>query len=242
MNIIRNASFAAWMIGSLWQLRPMRRGIDRARAAGDYVTEREEILKATTSWGSRIVKHYGVTLEVSGETALPAGPVLFVSNHEAYGDIVMFTAAITNKQFGFIAKGALGKLPLFGKWILRIRSLFLKRDDARETLRVFKIGDEYLEEGFSLVIFPEGTRRLGNPPKPFNRGSFKLATRAEVPIVPVSISGTYDLYEKNGYPSPGVVKFHIHPAVATTGLRGSESKLCEQVENTIKSKLEEWTQ
>jgi 1-acyl-sn-glycerol-3-phosphate acyltransferase len=148
---------------------------------------------------------------------------------------------ITNKQFGFIAKESLSRVPVFGKWIGRIKSLFLSRNDARAALAVFRRGEEWLKDGFSLVIFPEGTRSRGETMGHFKRGSLRLAVKAGVPVVPMSISGTWRLFEEKGYVRSGDVRCHIHPPIETQGLSKAESaELADRVERIIRSKVDEW--
>ena len=241
MKIFRQIGFAVWMFFNLHRLSYCKKAIVKAKKLLDYKTEQEQILETTKEWGASIVNHYGIKVDVEGEKTLPEGPVLFVSNHEGYADIVVFMVGITTKQFGFVAKEELAKIPVFGKWILRIRSIMISRGDARETIKTFKTGEEMIKQGFSLVIFPEGTRSKNKGMAPFNKGSLKMATKTGVPIVPVSIKGTWALFEKNGFPSAGLVHFYVHEAVNTEGItKAEEAALSDKIERTIRDKLMEW--
>lgn len=234
--------FAFWMYFNLRHLRYYHFRIKDHREAGDYEKEREQILNSTTTWGKGIMKKYRITLNVSGLENVPEGPVLFVSNHQGYADIPVFGAVITMKQIGFVAKTTLGKIPVFGEWIRDIRSVFIERDDARSSLKTMEEATELLKNGFSLVIFPEGTRSRGPKPGEFRKGSLRSAIKAGVPIVPVTLNGTYQVYEAKGYPAPGAtVDFHVHPAIETAGLSKQETNaLPEKVEGIILAKLEEF--
>ena len=241
MGFFKKIAFAFFMMYTIYALRVHRKKIDLAREAKNYEEEQKEILATTIKWGSMVFNHYGITIDVGGESELPQGPVLFVSNHEGYGDIMAFMVAIQTKQFGFVAKEELGKIPVFGKWILRIRSIVISRGDSRETIKTFKLGEEMIKQGFSLVIFPEGTRAKDKGMAPFNKGSLKMALKTKIPIVPVTIKGTWKLFEEKGYPSSGNVKFYIHKAVPTEGLtKEEESRLSEGIEKTVRDKLVEW--
>lgn len=242
MNLFRMIGPAAWLLYDLKYLSKYKKAIDYNRRIGNRKEEQKQILNATSSWGPRLVEHFDVDLHVEGLENIPEGPVLFMSNHQGYADIVAFCAAIKTKQFGFVAKKVLGEIPLYGKWISRIRSIFIERDDARGTVKVINDGIELLEEGFSLVIFPEGTRSLSEKMADFKRGSAKLATKAEVPIVPVTLSGSWKVFEEKGYIQRGTkVRVCVHPAIETKGMpRHEENELSDRVEKIVKSKLEEW--
>ncbi|MDR1796101.1 MAG: 1-acyl-sn-glycerol-3-phosphate acyltransferase [Clostridiales Family XIII bacterium] len=241
MNAWNALRLGAFILTTLLPIQRHRREIDRARAGGEDAREQEWIRLAENDWGPRLFRHWKVRAEVTGEQALPAGGVLFVSNHEGYGDIPLFMVAVPQKQFGFVAKDELSKLPLFNKWIVRIRSLMLVRGDAKEALRVFAEGEDMLRRGFSLVIFPEGHRAKGQGMQAFQKGSLRLALRAQVPIVPVSTKGSWECFEAHGFPTPGVIRFHIHPAVPTEGVaKSEEGALAAKVEGIIRAKLDEW--
>ena len=90
-----------------------------------------------------------------------------------------------------------------------------------------------------MVIFPEGTRSKGDEMGEFKAGSFKLATKAKVPIIPVTIKGSYKLMEANGNKiKPDMVEIFIHPEIPTADLSKEElSNLPEKVKSIIGSKL-----
>jgi 1-acyl-sn-glycerol-3-phosphate acyltransferase len=222
-------------------LRGLRRLIDAARAEGRTDDEREYIRQAQNYWGPGALGALKGSLEAEGIERIPEGPVLFVSNHQGNVDIVVFMAAVTGKQHGFVAKKELGRIPVFGRWVQRIRSLMIERDDVRSTLAAFKEGEEWMRQGFSLVIFPEGTRSRSDEMGSFKKGSLRMATQTGLPIVPVSISGSWRLFEEKGYPRPWTVRFHVHEPVFTEGLsREEQAALGDKVERIIRAKVDEW--
>ena len=241
MKTLRMAPFAAWMYVNLRHLSPFKKVIDRARAEEDFETEREAILDATKTWGDTCAKKTGLNLIVEGNTDLPSGPVVFVSNHQGYGDILAYCVAIRDKQFGFVAKNDLHQIPVFGRWIERVRSVFIERDDARASLRAIETGINYLKDGFSLAIFPEGTRSKGDEMEEFKKGSLRLATKAGVPVIPVTLSGTWHLYEENGCIQPTDARFYFHNPIYTEGMPKKEmNDLAARVEEIIREKLDEY--
>ena len=240
-RLYKNICFAFWMYFNLRHLRYFHFKIKEFRDKGDDENERVQILNSTTTWGRGIMNKYKIDLKVIGVENIPDGPVVFVSNHQGYADIPVYGAAVTMKQIGFVAKTSLGKIPVFGEWIRDIRSVFIERDDPRASLKTIEEGIGLLNRGFSLVIFPEGTRSKGSHMGEFKKGSLRLATKPGVPVVPVTLNGTYHVFEEKGYVQPGAsVTFYIHPVIETKELSKAEANnLAEKVEEIVKTKLVE---
>jgi len=240
MKIIRNIPGAVKGYYALRYLTEYKKEIDAARAAGEMERERAAILKATTTWGSKLSQLMGIDITVIGRENLPKeGPVLYVSNHQGYADIVVLCAALDTIQFSFVTKMELAKVPLYGRWIDRVRAIFMAREDLRASLQSIKNGIEYIQMGFSLLVFPEGTRSHGPKMGEFKAGAFKLATKPGVPIVPVSLNGTYRTFEERGVMTGGKVQILIHPPVPTKGItREQERDLPEQIKEIIQGGLD----
>lgn len=225
MKIFRNIPGAIKIYGNLRHLNKFKKEIDAARKSGDFIREREFILKATTTWGQTLSSSAGVKVNVYGRENLPTtSPVVFMANHQGYADIVTLCAALDTIQIGFVARNDLEAVPLYGKWIDRVRSVMIDRKNPKEGLKAIRKGIELLENGFSLVIFPEGTRSRGPHMNEFKAGAIKLATKPQVPIVPVSIDGTWKVFEEKGYLQKGEVNILIHPQISTLSLSKEEEK------------------
>lgn len=235
MKIFSNIPGAIKLIDCLKYLKAYKIGIEEAKAEGNAEKEREFILKATSTWGPMVLDRFGSKLTIQGMENLPdEGPVVFVGNHQGYADIFAYCAAFQKFQFGFVAKDNLSKIPLYGEWIRRIGSVFIERDDARASLQAINEGIKKIENGYSLVIFPEGTRSKGNAPGEFKKGSLKLATKPGVPIVPVTINGSYRMFEEKGYLKGANIDMIVHPPIETRGMsRQDEKELTEKVEKII---------
>ena len=241
MKIFANIKPVFQFISSLRPQKENIRAIRDARDKGDLDLERQCILKATSSWGTDIMERLGARIHVYGEENIPeSGPVVMVGNHQGYADIFTYFAVFRKYQFAFVAKKELASLPFFGKFIKEIRSVLIDRDNARGQLSAITEGIELIENGFSLVIFPEGTRSKGGDPNPFMRGSLKLATKPGVPIVPVSIEGTYKMMERDGYFHGDDIYIKIHEPIPTAGIsRKEEKELAAHLEELILGGVEE---
>lgn len=244
MKIIKNLPALTTIVIALMGVKKYKKIIDQAKAAGDIQKEQSAILAACQQWSSQIVDKLEIKINVIHEENLPKqGPVVFISNHQSYADILTFLYVIKNHQVSFIAKDSLEKIPVFGSWVKRIRGIYIRRGDARASLATINEGASYLKEGFSLVIFPEGTRSQSSQMATFKAGSFKLATKARVPIVPITINGGYRTYEGPGYVKKGTsIDFLVHEPVNTANLdRHQLALLPGQIEDTVRQGLETLT-
>jgi len=185
------------------------------------------------------LKISGANVHLTGVENIPDGrAVLFVSNHQGFFDIAMFLASIPTPK-GVVAKHELKKIPILRRWMEYINCVFMDRKDIKKSAKVILEAVEILKSGYSMVIFPEGTRSKCGQIGEFKAGSFKLATKAKVPIVPITIDGTYKLLEANrGRIRPADVRVTIHPAIQTEGIsREEEYALPERVKGIISSVL-----
>jgi 1-acyl-sn-glycerol-3-phosphate acyltransferase len=154
--------------------------------------------KIAQSWARILVAVTGCTLAVEGRENIPKkGGVCFVANHGSIFDIILALAYI-GRPFGFIAKKELLLVPFINMWISVLGGLFIDRRHPRKALKTINKGVRRLKAGGGVLVFPEGHRSKGEGLLPFHPGSFKLATQAAVPIVPVAISGSYDVFERYG--------------------------------------------
>lgn len=124
------------------------------------------------------------------------GPALYVFNHRSYFDILLgYTTG--PKLMGYISKNDLEHVPLISRWMRYMKCLFLDRDDMKKGLKTILEGIELLKEGHSLYIAPEGTRNHGTEMLEFHEASFKLASKAKVPVIPVAIHCSDDIWENH---------------------------------------------
>lgn len=167
------------------------------------------ICRSIVDWAFKVVLGIvGADITVDGADNIPDFAVLFVGNHQSYMDILATYINIPG-GVGFVAKKELDNFPLLNLWMRGINCLFLDRDNIREGLKTILKGVEELKKGYSMFIFPEGTRNQGEEMLPFKEGSTKMAEKAKVPIVPVAITGTANLFENNKGLRATPAKVHI---------------------------------
>ncbi len=228
---------------AMFKAEKYRKPIEENRAAGNYAEERENIRLACLTFVDHLIDKWDFHVNVTGAENLPKeGPVVYIANHQSYADALGTLKMISeNHQIGYIGKDYFGKIPYFGKWVTRIRSIYISRGNTRNSLRVISEGAEYLKDGFSMVIFPEGTRSKDGTMGEFKPGSFKLATKAQVPIIPLSMNDGRRLYEDQEYIKKGKkIDIIVHPPVQTAGLSRAElAEIPAKVEETIRRGLED---
>jgi 1-acyl-sn-glycerol-3-phosphate acyltransferase len=196
-------------------------------------SEQRTIGEAEKIWADMLAEHFRFDVDVFGRENIPEGGVLFCSNHQGYADIPLLFHAVAGKQIGFVAKEELRKMPFFGKWMERVRCLLIKRGSARGAALMVREGVKLLQDGYSLVMFPEGTRSQGPKMNSFQRGTLHLATNSGAPIIPVTISGSYKAFEQKGYISSTKISINFHPPIETKNMGRAEAKNVHEVAEKI---------
>lgn len=155
----------------------------------------------------RVVRWSGCPVEVIGKEHLLDEPVLFVANHASMIDPYFLSAAI-NYPTGAVIAGDEGyeKIPIISSWLQATGSIYVDRENPRRALEGIHQGIKNIQEGWSLILFPEGeiTRYVDPTAKvaPFQTGGLKIAIKAKVPIVPIAISGTHRVYKRRSIIGP----------------------------------------
>lgn len=158
---------------------------------------RDRASKAIVGWAFHCIAALaGVKLIVKGRENIPTdGAVLFVGNHRSYFDVVL-TYSLFPGVTGYVAKKEMLRWPLLRDWMRNIHCLFLDRDNIKEGLKTILAGVEEVKNGISLCIFPEGTRnREKDTFLPFHEGSFKIAEKGGVPVVPMVLVNSAAVFE-----------------------------------------------
>lgn len=239
MKLLNNILGLGYIAYTLFTIRRYKKLIERLKQEGRKEEQRQVIAEVCHIWSDKVAKHFKTNIKVINPENLPEeGPCVYVSNHQSYADILVLLNVIKH-QTGFIAKEELASIPVFSKWILRIGSLFILRGDARESLKTISEGVDMIKDGYSLVIFPEGTRSRGGQMGEFKPGSLKLATKAKTVVVPLTINGSYKMYEEPGQITKNVtIEITVHKPVDTSQMDRKElAGLSEVLEETIKNAL-----
>lgn len=203
------------------------------------VEEKDTIIhQKPKHWAKTLVKLTGSNIEVVGQEKIPNGPVLFVSNHQGNFDVPILIGFL-EKPLGFISKVEVKKIPFIPRWMEAMNCVFIDRADRRKAVQSIRDGIETLKKGHSLVIFPEGTRSKGDVMGEFKKGGLRLATDSKVPVVPITISGSYKIMEESKFGFQAAkVKVTVHdPIFLPQDEKVDGNQLGIQIQEKIKQEL-----
>lgn len=222
------------LIGLMASLKKVDKMLEEGK-----IKERDEIANKTArDWARGLIDLSGCKINVVNEELIPKDQaVLFVGNHQGNFDIPILLGYL-QKDKGFVAKIELKKLPMINRWMEHISCIFLDRDDPRQSVKTINEGAKLLKAGYSLVIFPEGTRSKDGELGEFKAGAMKLASKAEVPIVPVTIRGSKDIMKKGSLMIKAAdVDVIIGEIVNPLDYEKDTKKITEAVRNIIEKNL-----
>ncbi len=172
------------------------------------------------TWSSMILKTIGVRVKVVGREHLQGIPhAVYAANHLSALDIPVLYSSLPGR-FHIMAKQELFRYPFLGWYLRRSGQIPIVSGDATASLRSLNRAGETLRNGVPLMVFPEGGRSASGQLQPFMGGAFFAAIRAQVPVVPMAIVGTYELLPINSFHIlTGEIVLAIGEPIATTGLR-----------------------
>lgn len=159
----------------------------------------------------------GLRITVQGLSRLPDRPAVIAANHASYLDGLMLLVALPG-SYSFVAKKELERSIWTGPFLKHLGAKFVERFDAQQSVADATSLGEAIHGGQTLIFFPEGTFRRMPGLLPFRSGAFVCAANADVPVVPVALTGTrYILRSESWFPRFGRVSIKIDEPVAPAG-------------------------
>ena len=203
-------------------------------------------------WARAVVWGTGCPLVVRGAENLKKYPVaVYASNHTSYMDTPVIFAALPF-QFRILAKKELWPIAFIGWYLDRSGQIPIDTANPHASMSSLGVGVKALRGGTSLFVFPEGGRTETGQLKPFLSGAAYLAIRAQVPLVPIALTGVYDLlpiHTRHFY--PGELALSVGEPIETKGmtprqteelsarLRASIGELLQPAREMAKEQVEE---
>ena len=168
-----------------------------------------------------------VTVERPADFA-PERPAVYVVNHLSYMDTLVLFARMPF-QFRIFAKQSLWKVPFIGWHLHRSGQIPVDQTTTRNAVAGLNRGVAALRGGLSLVLFPEGGRSPTGEVGPFLPGAAFMAIKAQVPLVPVTLLGTYELLPMHTYAlAPRPLRLVIGEPIETAGMTTRQAEALSQ--------------
>ena len=193
-------------------------GVDRKRGRVFHAIAR--------GWARTVLRVCSVRVIVRGlEKVDFSRNYVYVSNHASMFDIPVILAGIPD-QIRIIYKRELDIIPFFG-WGLRFGSYIgIDRGRGSNAVRSLEEAVEKIRRGASVLMYAEGTRTLDGKLQPFKRGAFNLALKAGIPVVPLTVNGSFSILPKHSVSvRPGKVELVLDAPIPAPGGAGKDAEL-----------------
>jgi len=190
---------------------------------------------AIISWMTKVF--CGLTYEVEGlEHIDPQQPAIIMSNHQSAWETLALRYILP--PHSVVIKRELLYFPIWGWSLLTLKSIVINRKNQRASLRaLLEQGTRYLNEGLSVLVFPEGTRAGAREVLKFNIGGAMLAHKTGFPVIPVAHNAGDFWPRYSFFKYPGVIKVKIGPPIATKGRKAGD--INAEAEAWIKQAMKE---
>jgi 1-acyl-sn-glycerol-3-phosphate acyltransferase len=188
------------------------------------------------AWAHAVLFVCGVKLRVRGLDSVDLSRnYVYVSNHASMFDIPAIVAGIPD-QIRIVYKRELHVIPFFG-WGLKYGAYIgIDRGRGPDAMKSLDEAIDRIRNGASVLLYAEGTRTLDGKLQPFKRGAFNIAVKAGVPVVPLTINGSYARLRKHSIQVvPGTVELVLGSPIPVPAGNGkdAEMKLMEAVHAAI---------
>jgi 1-acyl-sn-glycerol-3-phosphate acyltransferase len=187
-------------------------------------------------WAPGLLLFAGARLRVRGRDGaipeLPAGPCLFVANHQSVIDICVLFRGLP-RPVRFVAKQELRRLPFVG-WYIGVMGMAFVDRRARGGLGMVEAMGRLLESGSDVILFPEGTRSRDGSIGAFKPGGFQAAVERQAPVVPIAIRGAGAVLPPGGFRvRPGPIEVVVgEPIVTAPGI--DRQQLAREAEAAVR--------
>lgn len=172
-------------------------------------------------WGKIILKAFLLPIKLEGREHLEKNQsYVFVSNHQGIFDIFIIYGHL-GRNFKWMMKYQLRKIPFLGYACEKSHQIFVDKRGPKKIKKTYDTARDILQEGYSVTVFPEGARSFTGHMGTFKRGAFALADELQLPVVPLTINGSFDVLPRtkgfinlvNWHP----LKLTIHQAIYPIG-------------------------
>lgn len=164
----------------------------------------------------------GLDYQVSGLENIPNEPCILMCKHQSTWETVSVPGLVPRSQV-WVLKQELMQIPLFGRAMRIFEPIALDRKAIRQALRILlQQGQRHLKDGYSILVFPEGTRVAVGEVAPFNIGGALLAEKSGAPVIPIAHNAGVFWKRRALHKLPGRIDMIIGPAIDPSGRSAKE--------------------
>ena len=195
--------------------------------------------RVASFWAWTILKICGVPVTVEGaEHIEPGQTYVLASNHQSLFDTPILFAHLP-LSFRILYKRSLNRIPFLGWHLFMSGHIGVERENPTRARESLEHAASRIRGGTSVAVFPEGTRSYDGVMRPFKKGSFRLAVKAGVPVVPLTIVGSHRVMKRGRVTVyPQSVRLIIGEPVPVAGLSEEEAgTLMDDVRGTVSANL-----
>lgn len=150
-------------------------------------------------WGRLFYRVFFIPIHVHGLENIKKGQsYVIAANHQSYWDAFLMYGFLGVK-FKWMMKKELGKIPFVGWACYMARHILIDRSSRVSSRESIRKAESVLKDGMSVIIFPEGTRTPDGKMGRFKRGAFLISQELQLPILPVTIDGNYDVMSRHAW-------------------------------------------
>ncbi len=170
-------------------------------------------------WGILFLRILLLPIKVKGRENIDhKTSYVFVANHQGAFDIFLVLGFL-GRNFKWMLKNSLRKVPLIGRACYDAGYIFVDKSGPKKIKETIDRARDILKDGTSVVVFPEGSRTYTGEMGPFKKGAFQLADQLQLPVVPLTITGSFEVYPRT---HKGFVNYHpltltIHKPIPPSG-------------------------
>jgi len=198
---------------------------------------------------------FGMQKVVSGNYPMKhKDPCIYIVNHKSYLDVIIVASLISNK-LKYLGKEEMFSWPLFGPFVKKSKGMIpVKRDSKESRQKSYNLMKKALQEGYSIILFPEGGWRNNNQDQfnhpyqlkqnvllqDFRNGAFRLALDAKVPVLPIALLNAQERFtDLKMRVVPGKIKVHVFDLIDSS-IYNDSFDLNHKCHNLILSQLKKY--
>ncbi len=158
-----------------------------------FLDKNKVMYRLSRIWGKGIIHYSLLPVSISGLDNIKKNQqYIYVCNHCSYYDVFLLSGFLPYPK-RWMMKRELEKIPFFGSGCRNAGSIFVDKDCLSSVKATYNMAKTVLEEGLSLIVFPEGRRSDNGHLGAFSRTPFSLAAKLNIPVVPITINGSFDV-------------------------------------------------